>query len=228
MKGYFRKCFACHSGYKCKKTQRLPRRLKKFYKKFLIENNKFFFRGWMDHATSCELASCFNLDRKLIQTLPMINKYRKELEMLFKYCEIHGETIYIMANGRLGWFWESDSDYGGSQGVMEFCYSKEEAGDTWAYSEVKSLIRWIVEPSTEIHNITSDRALLKLVRKYSKYRWVHFPSPECPICGSSSTEVYSKSNTEGFVYDGDAARCENCGHTGMVSVEDSELSLIHI
>lgn len=176
----------------------------------------------MDHATSCELAACYYADRKLIQQSPIINKYRKELEKITDYCDVHDETFYIMNNGRLGWYWESDSDFGGTEGVMEFCYSNDEAKGTWAYDEVKSLIIWIKQPSTEIHSIKSDKELLDLIRAYSKYSWVHYSCSECPVCGSQASEVYSRSKQEGFVYDGEAVKCENCDHTGYISVEDSE------
>ena len=52
--------------------------------------------------------------------------------------------------------------------------------------------------------------------------WRPFPTTECPKCGCLEALVLTKSKKEYFVYDGEAAKCFNCGHTGYVSVEDSE------
>lgn len=54
-----------------------------------------------------------------------------------------------------------------------------------------------------------------------KRTWKDYPG-DCPKCTSQEAEVFTKSKNPNFVYDGEKARCKNCGHDGEVSVEDSE------
>jgi len=52
-------------------------------------------------------------------------------------------------------------------------------------------------------------------------QWKYFPGQNCPKCGSDP-EVLTKSKVNGYVYDEEEVRCAECGHTGIISVEDSE------
>lgn len=58
--------------------------------------------------------------------------------------------------------------------------------------------------------------------KTNKKRWVPWPAPKCPNCGSTSAKVCTLSDDENEVFDGEPAECKDCGHDGYVSVEDSE------
>lgn len=129
-------------GHKCKTKERLPRKKKKFFKKFLIGTQGIIYRGFMDMTTSCGISSEYHRFKKLFPIYQRMNKYKRAFEVLSKYCDYSCEPIYINEDGRLCWYWENDSDYGGSSGIMPFCYSKEEAGDTWAFSEVERLLRF--------------------------------------------------------------------------------------
>lgn len=162
-----RKCYACFSGYGCEK-QKLPRKKKKQLKKAYFDIDIPIYTYFFDGLTSCDLEASYKFYREIINKLPFFKKWKTEIKMLMEYCEYSGERIYIDEKGRLSWFWEYDGDYSASEGVMAFCYSEEEAGDTWAFSEVKMLLVHILD----IHDkydfpkeIKSDRDLLAYIRK---------------------------------------------------------------
>lgn len=52
--------------------------------------------------------------------------------------------------------------------------------------------------------------------------WRPYESPGCPKCKSTEGEVLTKSNKDGWIYDGEEARCQKCHYPGYVAVEDSE------
>jgi len=55
--------------------------------------------------------------------------------------------------------------------------------------------------------------------------WIFFPSSDCPICGGES-EVLTESKFDFIVYNGDDARCIDCGLSGFISVEEGEFAYI--
>lgn len=52
-------------------------------------------------------------------------------------------------------------------------------------------------------------------------RWIDFPGTNCPVCGGDPI-VLTESLEYNLVYDGDEVKCNDCSHTGFISVEDSE------
>lgn len=167
-KTYFTKCFACFCGYSKCVPRRIPRRHKKFYKKFLEVTHVWFFRHFMDMPTSCDLAGEYDRAKKLFPIYYWINKNKSSLDKLTRYSDETYEAIYINENGRLCWYWEDDCDYGSSSGIMPFCYSKEEAGNTWAFNEVFNLIEYFMDYPDNFHfpdSIKSDKDLLKFLNK---------------------------------------------------------------
>jgi len=167
-KRFFTKCYGCFCGHKCGKTPRLPRKTKKKYKNFLMIWDKYRYRHFMDFVTICDIASSYKQDKKLFPLLSFLQKYKNQIDFIRNlYKEGYTEEIYIDENGRLSWYWESDDDYGGSSDIMPFCYSEAEAGRTWAFSEVQSLVRAILDYPDDFvfpEQIKSDKDLLEFVK----------------------------------------------------------------
>jgi hypothetical protein len=167
-KKYFTKCFACFCGYSKCNPKRIPRKNKKFFKKFLEVTNGWLFRHFMYFPTSCDLAGEYNRDKKIFPIYNWINKNKSSLDKLKRYSDDTYEEIYINEKGRLCWYWEDDSDYGASSGIMPFCYSKEEAGNTWAFSEVVNLVEFFMGYPDNFQfplYIKSDQDLLNFLNK---------------------------------------------------------------
>lgn len=165
------KCFSCFSGYDCCNTKRLPRKKKKELKNFLKITNKYRYHYFMEFVSSCDIAESYKHYKKMFNSTKLILNFKKEIDFLRKQMECENE-IYIDDKGRLSWYWESDDDYGGSSGLMPFCYSEEEAKDTWAFSELKGLLFNLIHSEDEIRfkdfifpkKITSDVQLLKFIK----------------------------------------------------------------
>lgn len=163
------KCFACFSGYGCKR-EKLPRKKKKMLKTVYFALKNVSYRSWMDDLCSCDLASYYKQYKGRINKWSYLQKYLAEIQFIAKFHDSEG--IYIDDDGRLSWYWEYDSDYGGSSGLMPFEYSKEAAGDTWAFDEVKTLVEYLDYYDKEHEedfefpgSIKSDKDLLEYVRK---------------------------------------------------------------
>ncbi len=56
-------------------------------------------------------------------------------------------------------------------------------------------------------------------------KWVQFDGSECPNCGGAC-EVFTKSKEENWVYDGEEARCKQCGHQGYVDADGEIADII--
>lgn len=166
-KKYFTRCFACYCGYTKCKPRRIPRKQKKLYNNFSDVTHGWFLRHFMDFPTSCDLAGEYNRSKKLFPIYHWIKKNRSALEQLTRYTNESYEPIYIDENGRLCWYWENDSEYSASSGIMPFCYSKEEAGNTWSFSEVVNLVNFFMGYPDNFEfplNIKSDKDLLTFLK----------------------------------------------------------------
>jgi len=174
-------CFACFCGHDCKK-QKLPRKKKKELKKLYSAFPSSVNHGSFDGITSCHLASDYKHWRLAIRMLMFLLKYKKEIQFIIQKTanyDFGDSPVYLDENGRLSWYWEYDNDYGGSSGIMPFCYTKEEAGDTWAFDEVKDLLQrlWVYQDYDNREfkdyvfpeNIKSDRDFLKHITQYLTY-----------------------------------------------------------
>ena len=51
-------------------------------------------------------------------------------------------------------------------------------------------------------------------------QWQHFPD-SCDYCGND-LKVFTESDQEGFVFDGDDIRCVECSATGYIDVRDED------
>ncbi len=168
-KRFFIKCFGCFCGHECGKTPRLPRKKKKELKKFRLAYDKYCYKHFMDNSTICNIVDEYKHFKKLFHLLPIINKYSKVIDFIRSSDD--EEEIYFDEKGRLCWYWEYDGDYGGSSGLMPFCYSEKEAGDTWAFSQVRGLVRNILDNPDDFvfpEEIKSDKDLIEFVKKYMK------------------------------------------------------------
>lgn len=92
-KSYFTKCFACFCGYTKCTPKRIPRKNKKFYKKFLELKHRWLFRHFMDIPTSCDIAGEYNRAKKLFPIYNWINKNKSSLEKLTRYSDETCEAI---------------------------------------------------------------------------------------------------------------------------------------
>jgi len=159
------KCFGCGTDNPC-----IPEPHTKEEKQQLIDViNKW--GSYLFYYNFCEPSLCdvksslakFNLPKfkELERYLPAINKIFSESD----------ERLMISEQGMLSWYWEDDSDYGASSGIMDFQYSKQDAGQTWAYSEIVATIRNMsaIESDEEWDNFTipvnikSDLDLLQYI-----------------------------------------------------------------
>jgi len=164
MKNKLSKCFACWSGFGDCKRDRLPRKKKKELKKFI--NIGLNYYGFMDHPNSCDFSQYYERFKKAISKNHILEKFKKEIETLKNGSH---EEIFIDENGRLCWHWECDSDYGGSSGLMPIEYSELASGETWAYSEIVSTIRYMTEEEIELPlRVNSDVKLLKFIKKINQ------------------------------------------------------------
>lgn len=171
-KSYFTKCFACWAGYaKCKK-EKISRRQKKKLKKFLLTVSPFLKIEMFGESTSCNLSSDYKRYKHLFHLINIVLKYKKAFDVFKNYYEDCCESIYIDNNGRLSWYWEDDNGLYCYDGLMPFCYSEKEAGKTWAFSEVKSLVEYHIDDDRFSYHseINSDLDLLKFLNKKSEVK----------------------------------------------------------
>jgi len=47
-------------------------------------------------------------------------------------------------------------------------------------------------------------------------RWIKWEYADCPTCGNDVADVFTSCQSDGQAFDGDAARCSECGHPGSV------------
>lgn len=168
---YFTKCFGCFSEFACGKTPRLPRKKKKELKKYLLLTQPYRYHYFMDFVSSCDIVQEYKHYKKMFNSTKLISEFKNEIDFIKKQMEDESE-IFIDENGRLAWHWESDDDYGGSSGLMPFCYTEEEAKETWAFSELKGLLFNLMHYNDEMRfkdflfpkEINSDVQLLKFIR----------------------------------------------------------------
>lgn len=159
----FTGCWACFESIeKCKK-QKLPRKKKKELKKFFSGIGRWNWDQWVG-PTRCDISDDYKRNKVFFKSGIILKKYHFAFNFIKKYCEASGELVYINDKGKLSWFWEYDSDYGGNSGIMPFCYSEEESGETWSFDEVKNLVRSFQGyPDNFVfpEKLTNDRQLLK-------------------------------------------------------------------
>lgn len=164
MKNKFSKCFACWSGFGNCKRDRLPRKKKKELKKSL--NMGLIYHGFMEDPSSCDFSQYYERFKKAIYKNQLFEKFKNEVETLKN---VSNEEIFVDKNGRLCWYWECDSDYVSSSGLMPIEYSKYAAGDTWAYSEIVLTINNMTEKEIQLpETIDSDVKLLKFIKKINQ------------------------------------------------------------
>ena len=168
----FGKCFACFAGYTdcCHNRKiRLPRKSKKKLKEYCSYVLYKQCQGrWMD-ISKCDIDKYYKDFKKNFHLINYVKSYFNKIELILKYGrEDFSEGIYLTDKAKLGWYWEYDSDFGGSSGVMDFCYTKEAAGDTWAYSEMHDLWRTLYKGHKGgklPEHIQSDIDLFKFIRQ---------------------------------------------------------------
>lgn len=139
-KSKLHKCFGCFCGYtKCDPSiNRISRKSKKTLKKFT--SIIFPFTGnsiFRDDISSCDLKTPYKFYKKCFWLIDFVTYHKKEIEFIFNALEEN--SVYLNFKGQLCWYWEHDDDYCPTSGLMPFCYSKEQAGKTWAYSEMNEL-----------------------------------------------------------------------------------------
>lgn len=168
-KSFFRECFACYCGHKCEK-QKLPRKKKKQYKKFRELFDAYRNMHFSETPSVCSISDDYKRDKPLLNLFHFIQKFKIEIDYLRKNSD--PETVYINDNGRLSWYWEYDNDYGGESGLMNFCYNEKDAGNTWAFSELKATIRHLLQDYSNDfvfpEEINSDKSLLIFIRNHLK------------------------------------------------------------
>lgn len=54
----------------------------------------------------------------------------------------------------------------------------------------------------------------------TKMQWRPF-NDECPVCGAGA-EVYTSSDQDNYAYNSEEARCEMCGHRGVIMFDMGE------
>lgn len=160
-------CMGCFFKYsKCNRAKgRISRKQKKQLVKFIQSPVFTYSKQFMYDLDSC------NMQQNYKWFKPMFNHFsgfHNELILLFNQIRetYESESIYIDTKGRLCYYWETDGEYGGSSGLMPFCYSKEEAGQTWAYSEMHDLFQALYKSHLEEMpaTIKSDKDLLLYIR----------------------------------------------------------------
>lgn len=172
------KCFACFCGFSHHKGERLPRKkkklLKQFYNSLLLVRGESTFGFFIDDLNSCDLSLYYkNNKMDIIRFIKLYRKYSKELQILKLLCDDEGSE-FTYKDGRLKWYWELDDDFSPSSGLMSFCYNEEDAGKTWAFSEVKRFIEKLPldyrydDKFVFPKEITSDKTLLKYIRNHSE------------------------------------------------------------
>lgn len=94
-------------------------------------------------------------------------RYRKEYDGILALSkDAFPEGISLDENLRLSWYWEYDNGLYTQSGLMPFCYSEEEAGETWAYSEMNELIEQLTKGRIEKlpAEIKSDLDLITYIK----------------------------------------------------------------
>ena len=174
MKKYIRtlgKCWECHyPEYVTTKRNpaknRISRKQKKELKTFLASVIYKMLYYNFDDPCSCRLRLFYKEHKKMFGVFKGLHS---ELEVLnSKYLQDQCVApVSISPSGRLSWQWESDDDYGGTSGIMPFCYTAEEAKNTWAFSEVKDLFYYLYKGQIKDipAGINSDKALLIFLRQ---------------------------------------------------------------
>lgn len=161
-------CIACffEDAGRCNK-QKLPRKKKKLLKKYYPILSAFVDDYHFDYFNSCELETAYRTLQPLFNKIGYIKKYYDVLEFLAKQSAETWSTEPICLNEhlRLCWVWESDDDYGGTSGLMEFVYEKLPNDNTWAYEELCDLVKDYFDVDFEILNIKSDKDLLDYMLK---------------------------------------------------------------
>jgi hypothetical protein len=162
------KCWSCwydgssrKKNAKCRISRHQKKRLKVFLQSPVWQRMQFNIE-----ECNCNLRLLYELSRRHFN---LFKKYYDQIALLnSEYLQTDQclAPVYIDCNGRLSWGWESDDDYGGSSGVMPFCYTKEEAGKTWAFSEVGDLFWYLYRATIKgiPPSVTSDITLLQFLK----------------------------------------------------------------
>jgi len=162
------KCFGCGTDHPC-----TPEPHTEQQKQLLIDLlNKWgvylFYYNFCEPSLCDIRSSLAKFDQNAFLEL---EQYMPALHLLLTESD---ERVMISEKGRLSWYWEDDSDYGASSGIMDFEYTKEAAGQTWAYSEIVSFLRSLhdFENDDDWDNytmpaeITDDISLLKYLTDF--------------------------------------------------------------
>ncbi len=161
----FGKCIACFYGYTTRRPSknRISRKQKKQLKRWMITPVCSMFYSHDDFC-SCQIRTTYKDSKNHFN---LFKPFYKELGLLDNLDEMDIAKIYINSKGRLCFHWESDDDYGGSSGVMPICYSEEEAGETWSYSELGDLFRYLYKDwNFQMPvSVVDDRSLLMYLKE---------------------------------------------------------------
>lgn len=166
----FSKCYGCSAGYsdykRCKPAKhRISRKQKKLLKRFIASVSPFMQYEW-GYADSCNPRAAWYDTKKLLHLIPFCEKWRNELMMLNGGDEYSSEGIYLDDKGRICWKWEYDNGLYTEIGLMPFCYSKEDEGKTWAYSELHEFFNCLTKGRVERcpEYVKSDLNLLTFIK----------------------------------------------------------------
>lgn len=161
-------CFACFCAKSAPELgyctpEKLPRKKKKQLPALLALREFLRYDGYFDF-TSCSLASTYKTLKRIVYKAGYLLKYIDELRFLKKFWD---QEIYIDNDGRLCWLWEYDDDFtGGSSGIMPIAYNHQQAGQTWAHTELKALIKCLCsDAGIKKRPIANDLDLLKFIRE---------------------------------------------------------------
>lgn len=176
--GCFMKYCKCNPA-----KRRISRKMKKQLVSFLKRPLNMYMKqhDWID-LTSCDMRENYKHFKPLFTISKNNDEMIDSFFKMLKDTEWQSEGIYIDRNGRLSWYWELDDDFtGGTSGLMPFCYSKEEAGNTWAYSEMHDIFHYLTKGRTSRmpESIKSDFDLLIYFKKNpTPFQWVDEISEE--------------------------------------------------
>lgn len=168
-----KECFVCHEGYGCN-GKSIDDESRAKLEAMFTNLGHFLYIPSFTEPCECDLGSAYDNWKNLIECHEQFAPYLKELHYMTAAADEF--SFYIDENGRLAWFWECDDDFtGGSSGLMPFCYSEEEAGNTWAYSELPTLLReifWYNKPDdfegdfVMPENLKCDEDVLKYITQF--------------------------------------------------------------
>lgn len=167
-----RPCFGCliadpnsddYEMMKCKTREHLPRKKKKKLKKWVILMRQFGYQThwFVEEISSCNIHSDYKRLNKSKDKFQYLLKYKREIIFLMQI----GEDITLDNNFKIGYFWEHDSDYGGSSGVEPLQF--EQQGEMWMFESLQYTLK---EIGLNITDYKNELELLKGLRRYLNKR----------------------------------------------------------